>query len=85
MNFSKEQLQLAEQLACENWEKENPDVGFQYQDIWIANPFVDSSGRFDFKDITEMYQYYGQENVDLFINQILDTYDSSKENHLDYL
>ena len=39
-------------LACDL------NIGFEFQGQWITKPFVDASGRYEFNDIDEMYNYY---------------------------
>ena len=70
-NFTNDQLALAKQLAYENWEDGPADIGFVFNGTWITNPFLEESGRFEFNDLSAMYEYYGEENVVSFLTEIL--------------
>lgn len=70
-SFTKEELTLAKKLAYENMEKEETDIGFVFGETWIANPFLECTGRAELTDLDTMYEYYGKENVNIFLNRIL--------------
>ena len=59
--FSSEDLVHAKQLSYDNWEKESTDIGFEFHGQWITNPFLEASGRFEFKDQNAMYDYYSKD------------------------
>ena len=63
--FPEEDLAKAKALSYENWDKalngERTDIGFDFQWQWIANPFLESTGRFPFQSQKEMYEYYGRD------------------------
>ena len=63
-------LQKAKELSYENMKNEETEIGFEFVDQWITNPFIDSTGRFEFENINAMYNYYGKENVDNFLKEI---------------
>lgn len=70
--FSKEELDLVRQLAYENWEnQEESDIGFEFEGIWVTNPFVEVSGGFEFKSFDAMCKYYGKKNIFDFLNRLL--------------
>lgn len=60
--FTAEDLAMAKKICFENWEKENIDIGFEYQDLWISNPFLDSTGRFELESLHDVYEHYGHED-----------------------
>jgi len=70
-DFTKDELELAKELAYENMEKDDGSVGFIFNEIWITNPFLESTGRLEFTELNSMYDYYGMENVNSFINKLL--------------
>ena len=57
-------------LSFENMENEETEIGFEFKGQWITNPFLDASGRFEFENIEEAYKYYGEENVEIFIEKL---------------
>jgi len=63
-------MTLAKKLSYENMERESTDLGFEFKGQWITNPFLDVSGRFEIKNLNEMYSYYGKDNVDNFLLKI---------------
>ena len=64
--FTEEQLKLAKQLSYDNWEKED-GIGFVWEGVWVTNPFLEESGRFEFVGYKKMCKHYGKENVDIQI------------------
>lgn len=74
--FTTEQLNKAKELAYINWEKcladGEEEIGFEYKGMWIANPFIEESGRFEFLYYETMCGHYGRENVENFIKEILE-------------
>lgn len=71
--FTKEELELARELAYDNWEKEETEIGFEHYGQWITNPFVENSGRFEFTNLDAMCEYYGKENVISFLSKLLES------------
>lgn len=69
--FTVEELAKAKELAYKNWEVDG-DIGFEFNETWITNPFVEDTGRFEFTDLDAMCKYYGTDNVVAFIKKILD-------------
>ena len=79
--FSPEDLAKAKRLSCENYEKKETDIGFEFQGQWITNPFMDVTGRIELTVLDDMHKMYGQENVNSFLIDILreSKYPVSKE------
>lgn len=70
--YSKEDLDMAKQMAYENWEnQEDTELGFEFKGSWVTNPFVEVSGRFEFNSFEAMCDYYGKRNVCDFLNKLL--------------
>ena len=46
------------------------DLGFEYNDTFIVNPFIDVTARFDYS-LAEARTTYGAENVDKYIVQLI--------------
>jgi len=69
--FITEELNKAKELAYENWENDGR-IGFEFKGTWIANPFLDDTGRFELKDFNTICDYYRKENVVAFIKEILE-------------
>ena len=69
--FSKEELELAKKLAYEN--SAEAEIGFEFKNMWVVNPFMEETGRWEFKDLAAMCKHYGEENVCNFITRILQT------------
>lgn len=44
-------------------------IGFVYNDMFVINPFIDESGRFELSD-EEAIEYYGIENIKKFAEMI---------------
>ena len=70
--FTTEELNKAKELAYENWENDG-GIGFEFGDIWITNPFLEDTGRFEFTNLDAMCNYYGTDNVVTFIKRILES------------
>lgn len=68
--FTDADLRKAKAHAYINWENNGP-VGFMYEDMWITNPFLDSTGRFELADFNAMCERYGTDNVVAFVKEIL--------------
>lgn len=45
------------------------DIGFEFGGQWIQNPFYDETHRFE---ILNPYEYYGAENIEHFVDRLLD-------------
>ena len=69
--FTNEELKLVKELAYKNWENEETEIGFDFNDQWITNPFIESSGRFEFENLDAMCNYYGKENVFALLKKLL--------------
>ena len=78
--FSEKELELAKELSYANWEKDETEIGFEFLGQWITNPFVETSGRFEFMDFASMCAFYGKENVCNLLSQLLDNYKGEKQN-----
>ena len=53
--------------------KDSPfiNVGFEFEGQWISNPWLDSTGRFDFTD-DEMLEEYGVDNLIKYLDSVKD-------------
>ena len=69
--FTEEELETAKGLSLINHQSESTDIGFMHNGTWITTPFMEETGRFEFKDYEGMCDYYGKENVENFIDKIL--------------
>ena len=72
--FTTAEINKAKELAYENWDKalnDEDSIGFEHNGQWITNPFVECSGRWEFVNYEVMCEYYGLENVEKFIKDIL--------------
>lgn len=75
MFFEKNEVEMAKAIAYENLEKQSEGVenlvGFEFNGIYIVNPWVDETGRFDLTD-EEAVELYGLENVMNFIAEAIE-------------
>lgn len=67
--LTNEEINKIKELSYINWEEGN--IGFMFKETWITNPFLEESGRFEFKSLEEMYKHYGEKNVNTFIDELL--------------
>ena len=68
--FKAEEIAKAKELSYKNWENED-GIGFEFKGMWITNPFLEETGRFEFASFEVMCMHYGTENVVAFIKEIL--------------
>lgn len=47
------------------------EIGFDYEGVFITNPFMDDSYRIEY-DLKESIEVYGRENVEKFLNDVVD-------------
>lgn len=61
-------LEIAKKVAEENFNNGNYDteIGFEFNGMWIINPWIDESGRFELND-EEAINTYGKDNIEEFI------------------
>lgn len=75
MEYTEEDFENAKEIAYENLEKQSEGVenlvGFEFDGIYIVNPWVDETGRFDLTD-EEAVELYGLENVLKFVCDIIE-------------
>lgn len=68
VTLSLEQFKAARELAYKN--DVESEIGFEFNGLWITNPFVEPSSRFEFVNSEAMCKYYGQENIYGFLEKL---------------
>ena len=75
MEYTEKDFEIVKAFAYENLEMQAEGVedlvGFEFNGIYIVNPWVDETGRFDLTD-EEAVETYGLDNVVKFVCDIIE-------------
>ena len=52
-------------------------IGFESNDVWITNPFIDDTGRFDLT-VDESILTYGEDNIYKYCKEVLQKINSKQ-------